>query len=383
MEYRNGYSLLGFGCMRLPSNVDQAQALILRALEGGINYFDTAYTYPGNEVLLGKIMERTGIRDKLMIATKLPVYLVKTAPDIDRFFDTELERLHTDHVDNYLMHMLPDVSVWNRMRSLGIEQWIADKKKSGQIRRIGFSFHGSSELFCELCDAYDWDFCQIQYNYLDEHSQAGRKGLDHAAAKGLDVIIMEPLRGGALTDGLCKQAKAVFARTGRSPADWGLGWLYSQRAVTCVLSGMKTLPILEENLRCVDSRRDYTDADQAVIAEARAAINATSRVACTGCRYCMPCPHGVDIPGSFACYNISYGDGYYRGLRDYFMNTTLKATPSNASLCVGCGACEKRCPQHLPIRAELKKVKRRFENPVYKCGRLIGRRMFRGQKEEK
>ncbi len=378
MEYKNGYSRLGFGCMRLPSNFEQAQALVLAAIQGGINYFDTAYTYPGNEALLGKILAKNGCRDSIMIATKLPVYLVKTAEDIDRFFNTELERLQTDHVDNYLMHMLPDVSVWNRMKSLGIETWIAEKKAAGQIRRIGFSFHGSTELFCPLVDAYDWDFCQIQYNYLDEHSQAGKKGLDYAAAKGLDVIIMEPLRGGSLTDGLCREAKAVFAGTGKSPASWALNWLYVQPEVTCVLSGMKTPEVLAENLENVSNPTPFTEADYEVIERARRAINAGSRIACTGCRYCMPCPRGVDIPGCFSCYNVSYGDGYVRGLREYVMNTSLKAIRSNASLCVKCGKCEGHCPQHLPIRENLTLVKKRFENPVYKVAVAVSRGMFKG-----
>ncbi|MBQ8975495.1 MAG: aldo/keto reductase [Oscillospiraceae bacterium] len=379
MRYNNGYSILGFGCMRLPSNFEQAERLILRAIDGGINYFDTAYVYQGNEALLGKILEKNHCRDKIMIATKLPVYLVKTRQDIDKFFDTELERLRTDHVDNYLMHMLPDVSVWNRLKGLGIEKWIEDKLASGQIKHIGFSFHGSTDLFCQIVDAYDWDFCQIQYNYIDEHSQAGRRGLEYASGKGLDVIIMEPLRGGNLTDGLCKEAKDIFAQTGRSPASWALNWLYAQPEVTCVLSGMKTPEVLEENLADVENPITFGDAEREVIDRARRAVNSTAKISCTGCRYCMPCPHGVDIPGCFSCYNVSYGDGYVRGLRDYVMNTTLKAKKSNASLCVKCGRCEQRCPQHLPIRDNLQLVKKRFENPVYKVVRLVSKGMFKGE----
>ena len=380
MQYRNGYSLLGLGCMRLDSSLSQSEAIVMQAIEGGINYFDTAYTYPGNENLLGKILSKNGCREKIMIATKLPVYLVKTSRDIDRFFDTELQRLRTDYVDNYLMHMLPDTDVWNRLKSLGIEQWIQSKKQSGQIRRIGFSFHGGSEMFCRLVDAYDWDFCQIQYNYMDEHSQAGVKGLNYAAEKGLDVMIMEPLRGGNLTDGLCSKAKEIFAQTGQSPASWGLRWLYNQSKITCVLSGMKSVEMLKENIAVASQSVNFTQADYDIIQAVRQAVNESSKIPCTGCRYCMPCPAGVDIPGAFRCYNVSYGEKYFRGFREYVMNTTLKATKSNASLCLKCGKCEKACPQHIPIRDNLLLVKKRFENPVYKTVAFISKGMFKGEK---
>ena len=314
-----------------------------------------------------------------MIATKLPVYLVKTSGDIDRLFSAELERLRTDYVDNYLMHMLPDTDVWNRMRGLGIEQWLEEKKQSGQIRRVGFSFHGSSEMFCRLADAYPWDFCQIQYNYMDEHSQAGVEGLHYAAGKGLDVMIMEPLRGGNLTDGLCIQAKKIFAQTDKSPAEWGLEWLYSQKEVTCVLSGVKSVEMLRENITAASKPVSFSAEDYDLIDRVRSAVNQSARIPCTGCRYCMPCPAGVDIPGSFRCYNVSFGESYFRGLREYFMNTTLKAEKSNAGLCLKCGKCEKVCPQHMPVRKNLELVKKRFENPVYKAARFISKGMFKGE----
>ena len=200
-KYGNRLSSLGFGCLRFPQkngkiDMDATRAQIRLAVEQGVNYFDTAYVYGGSEAALGEILESEGLRERVKIATKLPHYLIKSRSGLEKMFREELKRLRTDHVEYYLMHMLCDLDTWEHLKKLGIEEWIAQKKASGEIGQIGFSYHGSTEMFCKLVDAYDWDFCQIQYNYLDEHSQAGRKGLHHAAAKGLPVIIMEPLRGG-------------------------------------------------------------------------------------------------------------------------------------------------------------------------------------------
>lgn len=381
MLYRNGYSILGFGCMRLPSDYAACEKLILRAIDGGINYFDTAYIYFGKEALLGKILSNHHCRDQVMIATKLPSYLIRNHDNMINIFETELKRLQTDHVDNYLMHMLPDLKVWNHLRELGIEEWLAEKKAAGQIRQIGFSFHGSTNTFLELLDAYPWDFCQIQYNYMDENSQAGRTGLLAAYQRNIPVIIMEPLRGGTLTNGLSIKAKEVFQKTGLSPASWGLRWLWAQKEVTCVLSGMNTVEMLDENIEIASVEREFTRADRDIINEAKTAINANMRISCTGCSYCMPCPHGVDIPGSFRCYNVSYSDTFFRGLKDYLLSTTFKLKRSNASLCVQCGRCERLCPQQIKIRSELQRVKNRFENTFYKAASGIIRILLREKRD--
>ena len=214
-KYGNQLSILGFGCMRFPQkmgriDMEETEREIMTAYQAGVNYYDTAYIYPGSEAALGEIFEKNNIREKVYIATKLPHYLIKSVADMDKLFAEELRRLRTDYVDYYLMHMLTDTDTWNRLKSLGIEEWIAQKKASGAIRQIGFSYHGNSEMFCNLVDAYDWDFCQIQYNYMDEHSQAGRRGLYHAHEKGIPVIIMEPLRGGKLVNRLPDTAKKIF-----------------------------------------------------------------------------------------------------------------------------------------------------------------------------
>jgi len=379
-KYGNRLSVLGFGCMRFSQKAGRIDAQkageeIRAAIEGGVNYFDTAYIYPGSEAVLGQVLARDGLRDRVNIATKLPHYMIKKSSDLDRYFDEELRRLRTDRVDYYLMHMLTDVKTWERLCALGIREWLAEKKAAGQIRQAGFSYHGNPDTFQALVDAYDWDFCQIQYNYLDEHAQAGRTGLQYAASKGLAVIIMEPLRGGRLANALPPEAEALFARypERRSNAEWGLRWLWDQPEVTVVLSGMNSLAMVEENLRAADRARigEMTPEEHALIARAVAAINARMKVGCTGCRYCMPCPHGVDIPGTFAAYNRSATDGKIRGLTDYFMCTGLRRDSTAASNCVECGKCEAHCPQHIPIRRELKNARKELEGPLYRLARRV------------
>ncbi len=377
-KHGNPISILGYGCMRFSQkagriDLEKTEAEILEAIRGGINYFDTAYIYPGSEAALGEILARNHLRDKVNIATKLPHYLIRSREGLEKTFAEQLSRLRTDHVDYYLMHMLTDLPVWEKLRKLGIEDWLREKKASGAIRQVGFSYHGGSDMFMKLVDAYDWDFCQIQYNYLDEHSQAGRTGLEYAAGKGLAVIIMEPLRGGRLTNNLPSAAKKLFAdyEPKRSPAEWGLRWLWDQPGVTCVLSGMNSLDMVRENAAVADAARpgELTDRDRNLYAEAVKAINAKMRVGCTGCRYCMPCPHNVDIPGTFAAYNRAASDGWMRGLRDYVMCTALRKVSSAASNCVECGKCERHCPQHIAIRQELKNARKTLEGPPYKVAR--------------
>ena len=233
------------------------------------------------------------------------------------------------------MHMLNDVQTWERLKAMGIEQWIAEKKASGAIRQIGFSYHGNSEVFCRLIDAYDWDFCQIQYNYLDEHSQAGRRGLRHANAKGIPVIIMEPLRGGKLVNGLPEEAKKRMADASRklTPAQWGFRWLWNQPEVTVVLSGMNTQAMVLENVQSASEARvgEFGEGEQALLAEVVKAINGKMKVGCTGCGYCMPCPKGVDIPGTFAAYNRYHSESKFGGFREYLMCTTLRKNSAAAS----------------------------------------------------
>ncbi len=301
--------------------------------------------------------------------------MIKTIENVEKFFQEELKRLKTDYVDYYLMHMLTDVKTWERLKSLGIENWIKEKKESGAIRQVGFSYHGNSEMFCQLIDAYEWDFCQIQYNYLDEHSQAGRKGLQYAASKGIPVIIMEPLRGGKLVNNLPEKAKKLFANyeIKRTPAEWAFRWLWNQPEVTCVLSGMNSLEMVQENVKNAATAQvgEFMVKEEALLKKVVLAINEKMKVGCTGCGYCMPCPKKVDIPGTFAIYNKRYVDGKSKALMEYVMCTVLRKDSTSASNCVGCGKCEKHCPQHIEIRKELQNARKELEGPVYKIAEKV------------
>ena len=381
-RYGNSLSILGFGCMRFPQklgriDMEETEKELLAAIHGGVNYFDTAYIYPGSEAALGEILEKNNLRDQVNIATKLPHYLIKSRDGMDKLFAEELRRLRTDHVDYYLMHMLNDTATWERLKGLGIEEWIAEKKASGQVRQIGFSYHGNSEMFCKLVDAYDWDFCQIQYNYMDEHSQAGRKGLLHAHAKGIPVIIMEPLRGGRLVNNLPAEVHKIFADhpTQRTPAQWAFRWLWNQPEVTVVLSGMNSMEMVSDNMQTAStvSVGELGAGEEAMLRSVVDAINSKMKVGCTGCGYCQPCPKGVDIPGTFAAYNRRYSDNKFTALKEYAMCTALRTNATTASNCIGCGKCEKHCPQGIPIREKLKDAEKELEGPIFKIFTKIAR----------
>ena len=377
-KYGNDLSILGFGCMRFQRKMGQIdmekmEEQILLAIEQGVNYFDTAYIYPGSEAALGQVLEKHGLRDRVNIATKLPHYLIRSYEGLDKLFYEELRRLRTDHVDYYLMHLLNDVATWENLKKLGIERWIVEKKKSGQIRQVGFSYHGHTEMFCKLVDAYDWDFCQIQYNYLDEHSQAGRRRLRHAHAKGLPVIIMEPLRGGKLVNNLPAKALKDFEamQENRTPAEWGLRWLWNQKEVTVVLSGMNSEEMVRENIRtaCDASVGEQGDREEKLYATVVEAIREKMKVGCTACGYCQPCPKNVDIPGVFACYNRVYSESRSAAVKEYMKCTAFRKDSTAASQCIGCGKCEQHCPQGIEIRKHLKDAANVLETPVYKLMR--------------
>ncbi len=387
MQYRidpksgNRLSVLGYGCMRFTRkghSIDQTKAEreMAYAIEQGINYFDTAYIYPGSETAVGTFLAK-GYRDKVYLATKLPHYLVKSLNDADRIFEEELRRLQTDHIDYYLMHMLTDMGGWNRMQKMGIEDWIRRRKDAGQIRQIGFSYHGGTAEFLKILESYNWDFCQVQFNYMDEHSQAGIKGIKRAAELQIPVIIMEPLRGGRLAGGLPANAVKVFdkATPHRSPVDWALRWIWNHPEITSVLSGMNDMDQITENVRIAEESTAgcLSPEEMAVYDAVRQEINSVTKIGCTGCGYCMPCPQGVDIPVCFRCYNVRFSDGWFNGLREYFMCTTLRSKQTNASRCIGCGACQRHCPQGIPIPKELQNVSRTLEGIPYRVARFFAR----------
>jgi predicted aldo/keto reductase-like oxidoreductase len=396
MQYRidpksgNALSVLGFGCMRFPRGVtaqidaEKTEKLILAAIDGGVNYFDTAYIYGGSEAALGEIWHKHKARARIFLATKLPPQHCKRYEDFDRLFETQLERLKTDYIDYYLMHNLPDAALWRGLCAMGIESWLAEKRATGQIRRVGFSFHGAQRAFADLLDEYDWDFCQIQYNYMDENYQAGRAGLQKAHEKGLPVVVMEPLLGGKLANGLPAKAARHFreANGALSAAAWALRWLWDQPEVTVVLSGMNSAEQLDDNLRTAEAAAPgmLPAGEIAAFAPAVATLREAYRIACTGCNYCMPCPQGVNIPGCFAAYNASYAMGFVVGMQQYLTCTGANHAERRSGggrHCVRCGSCEKKCPQHIGIARALEAVTKRMEPFWFNAAIAIVRRVLR------
>lgn len=378
-------SILGFGCMRFGGDsltssfaggfdTKKAEQLIKSAIDSGVNYFDTAYVYNGSEEVLGKTLAKYGVRDKVYVATKMPLILCRSRNDLDKYFAKHLERLQTDYIDYYLLHMLADMKTWNTLCEWGIKEWVAEKKASGQIKQFGFSFHGAQDEFMALLDAYDWDFCQIQYNYSDENYQAGVKGLKKAAAKGMPVMIMEPLLGGKLAGSLPEAAVERFKKANPdiSPVAWAFRWLYNQPEVTVVLSGMNEQAQLDENIKVAETAAPnmLTQAELDTFGDVKKIFNESYKVHCTGCHYCMPCPHGVNIPACFSAYNTRYTISKSQASLQYGMSTLMSDKPSYASLCKKCGKCEKHCPQNIPIRETLDEVAKEFETFRFKAMRF-------------
>lgn len=359
-------SVLGFGAMRLPTvgesgDIDEPEAtrMLRYAIDHGVNYVDTAYPYHNgqSEPLVGRALQ-DGYRDKVRVATKLPCWLVQEYADLDRYLNEQLQRLQDDHIDFYLLHGLGK-DRWAKMRDLGVLQWAEGAIADGRIGHLGFSFHDEHEAFVEIVDAYDkWTFCQIQYNYMDIENQAGVKGLQYAASKGLAVVIMEPLLGGKLVNPPQRvQELWNSASVKRAPADWALQWVWDQPEVTLVLSGMSAMPHVQENVASAAASEvgQLTEADQALIAQVRARYEELCPIPCTSCGYCVPCPQDVNIPANFGLYNegIMYDKpdqargGYGWMLQSYKLG--ISSSDGRAVNCIQCGECETKCPQGILI----------------------------------
>ena len=382
MQYRtmpkNGdaLSILGFGCMRLPmkdDRIDEPRAIrqIRDAIEKGVNYFDTAWPYHAgqSEPLLGRALQG-GYRERVRVATKLPSWMIKSRADMDRYLSSQLEKLQTDHIDYYLLHTL-DGALWKNLEPLGVIDFLDQAKRDGRIVNAGFSYHGLGEDFSRIVDAYPWTFCQIQYNFLDRAYQAGEAGLRYAASKGLGVVIMEPLRGGNI--GLAQPPPAIASiwdesPVRRTPAEWALRWLWDQPEVTVVLSGMNDEAHIAENLATAEAARAHalTPAERALVDRAAQAYLRLMKVGCTGCGYCMPCPAHVAIPLCFEEYNrMHMFEDFEGGKFRYAFRLSgdlVDGVTSYASQCVSCGACLKKCPQHIPIPDILRQVTEDMED---------------------
>ena len=345
-------SILGFGCMRLPQKrgrIDEKRATrqIRFAIDQGVNYLDTAVPYHmgASEPFLGRALT-DGYREKIKLATKLPPGSVKTREEMDRVLNGQLDRLKTDRIDYYLLHGLNGES-WKKMKQLGARKFLDKAKSHGRICYAGFSFHGDIDAFKDIVDAYDWEFCQIQYNYLDENNQAGTEGLKYAASKGLGVIIMEPLRGGNLAGKVPPAVQAIWdnAEIKRSPAEWGLRWIWNHPEATVILSGMNREDHIEENLRIAGEAypESLSDKELQLLSRVVDTYQGLMKAGCTGCRYCMPCPSGVDIPTCFEYYNSSHVFGDKLTAKAMYLirlGGVGGATASHASLCQDCGECE-------------------------------------------
>jgi len=384
MQYRtmkhsgDKVSVLGYGCMRLPEKggrIDEERAArqLLSAIDRGVNYVDTAMPYHvgASEPFLGRVLQG-GYREKVKLATKMPHWNMHTREDMDKVLSVQLDNLRTDHIDYYLIHNLQAGS-WKKLKDLGVVDFIQSAMHDGRIRNIGFSYHGGKQDFRAIVDDHAWHFCQLQINYLDSDNQAGLEGMRYAASKGMDAIAMEPLRGGALARTATPRIQAIWdeAPTARSPAEWALRWVWNFPEVTLALSGMNEETHIEENLRIADQAfpGSLSAQEREIVDRVSVAYRQSLTVGCTGCRYCMPCPSGVQIPGAFDAYNDAFLDGpkgvgtprvrYVAGVGGFFTGNA----PGFASQCTACNRCLSACPQHIAIPTHMKEIAKKFEGP--------------------
>lgn len=363
-------SILGFGCMRFPQidgEIDEGKTIemVRYAIDNGVNYIDTAYPYHNgeSEIVVGKIL-KDGYRERVNLATKLPSWEINSREDMDKYFNEQLKKLQTEQIDFYLIHAL-DKGLWENLVENNIFDFLNEIKKSKKVRYVGFSFHDKYEVFKEIIDSYDWDFTQIQYNYLDEEYQAGTKGLEYASEKDMGVIIMEPLRGGKLANNLPNDILEIINKSDskKSPAQWAFKFLYNKPEIGIVLSGMSNIEQVIDNIRICNedgAAGSMNLENEKVIEALRDTLKSKIKINCTDCKYCMPCPNGVNIPACFECLNNSSMFNDIEGIKNN-MYKYLIEQDVDASKCIECGKCEKSCPQHIDIINKLKKVKETFE----------------------
>lgn len=362
-------SALGFGCMRLPTrddqsiDVDEATRMLRFAIDNGVDYVDTAWGYHNgqSEPFVGSALQ-DGYRDKVNLATKLPSWLIKCREDMDYYLNEQLRRLRTDVIDFYLIHAL-NRRYWKNLKEHDIFEFMDSALASGRIRHIGFSFHDTLDVFKEIIDSYGWEFCQIQYNFVDTEHQAGLEGLKYAADKGIGVAVMEPLRGGKLATNVRDDILSIWTSSGidRTPAAWALRWVWNDPDVGVVLSGMSTMDQVRENIETAREASPYSmsSSELAIVDRVREEYKKRIKVSCTGCSYCMPCPSGVAIPTCFDFFNDAYMFDSIEDHKKAYLRSVKKE--NRASLCVECGRCEELCPQNIPIIEQLKEVSSLFE----------------------
>ncbi len=361
-------SVLGLGCMRLPEKeingekvIDEKVAIdmIHYSIEKGINYFDTAYPYHGgqSEPFLGKALK--GFREKVYIASKSPVWKVEKEEDFDKFLDEQLEKLQTNYIDFYLLHAL-NKNTWNKCKEFKVFDFIERAKKTGKIKHIGFSFHDGYDVFEEIINSYDWEFCQIQLNYIDINYQAGMKGMQVAAEKDIPVVIMEPLRGGMLVNNIPEKVQEIFdsSETKRKPVEWALNWLWNYPEIKIILSGMSNMEQLKENIKLAENASEnmFTEKENFLMNEVKKFYDQKMLVKCTSCGYCIPCPQGIPINNVFLFYNETSLFGKYETAKRFYKS--LIENGKDVSKCVECGQCESACPQNISIIEKLKEAEK-------------------------
>lgn len=353
MQYRKfgnidfNVSALGFGGMRLPEDADK---MLHYAIDQGVNYIDTAYYYQNdmNETVLGRILNQANYREKVKIATKLPCWLVQSQEDAEKFLDEQLKKLQTDHIDFYLLHALFHER-WETVKEYRIMEWAQRAKEKGKIGHIGFSFHDSYEVFKQIINEYDqWEFCYIQYNYLNEDVQAGRKGLEYATKKGLPIVIMEPLLGGILANPPTK-IRTLFQQHNMDPVEVALRWLWNKPEIVCVLSGMTSLEQVVQNIEIANRATigGFSSQEQGLVELSKNLYQENISIPCTKCRYCLPCPNSVDIPFIFELFNEATTYEHFGMNKELYNYHIPDANKANA--CIQCGECEGKCPQKIRI----------------------------------
>ena len=400
MQYRKlpktnlSLSALGYGCMRFPKTVTGkidrklASKQIKLAIDNGVNYIDTAYPYHlgESESFLGEEILSTPYREKVYIASKLPCFLIRKSGVFQNIFDKQIAKLQVDYIDFYMLHALTG-SLWDKMVSFGVMEFLDNLKIDGKIKNVGFSFHGNHDDFIRIVDSYQWDFCQVQYNLLDVNFQAGEKGIEYAAKKGLGVFIMEPLRGGTLVTKIPKSVQKIWneAEVKRSPADWALRWILNNENVHVVLSGMNETSHITENITAVSDAyaNSLSKKEMSIIDAVKEEYNRLLQVKCTECGYCMPCPAKIEIPAAFHAVNNLHFTKSVMEIFGYFSIAGFKEKPNWTSDCIDCGKCEKACPQNIQIRQEFSKVQTYIERPIFKfISTYILRPFWTGSKKE-
>ena len=394
---RDELSLLGFGCMRLPikedGTIDEKRAMsqVRYSIDHGVNYVDTAWPYHmgQSEPFLGRALA-DGYREKVKVATKLPSWIVDNREDMDNFLNAQLEKLQTDHIDYYLVHGLAG-ELWDKMEALGVIDFLDKAKSDGRIINAGFSFHGPADDFKRIVDAYPWIFCQIQYNFMDEENQAGTGGLKYAASKDLGVIVMEPLLGGNLANRVPPEIEEIWneASVKRTPAEWALRWVWNHPEVAVVLSGMNEEAQVEENLKTANKAypNSLTEAELQLVKRVEQKYRQLTKIGCTGCQYCMPCPSGVNIPECFDIYNNLHMFGNVDGAKFLYAIRMSRAFTDTepggfASMCIECGQCMEKCPQSLEIPDLLKAVAEELEGPDFEQRLAMAKQAFRKAKPQ-